>query len=194
MINLNRSYWDRLYDTGQTGWDIGYVNTPLKVYFDQLSDKSIRVLVPGAGKGYEVDYLFKNGFKNVFWSDFSASAAKYFKNLSPDFPEDQILLKNFFELDETFDLIVESAFFTSVEPEQREQLAHKMFRLLKPGGKYVGLFFNHEFGFDHPPYGAVKETYIELVKELFTIKTLEPAYNSIKARAGRELFFIFEKK
>ena len=69
-----------------------------------------------------------------------------------------------------------------------------MYELLISGGKYVGLFFNHEFKLNKPPYGAIKETYLELMKNLFDIKTFEPAYNSIKSRAGNELFFIFEKR
>ena len=40
----------------------------------------------------------------------------------------------------------------------------------------------------------MKETYLELIKDKFSVKTFEVAYNSIKPRAERELFFIFEKK
>jgi len=40
----------------------------------------------------------------------------------------------------------------------------------------------------------MKETYLELIKDKFKVKTFEIAYNSIKPRAGRELFFIFVKR
>jgi hypothetical protein len=66
--------------------------------------------------------------------------------------------------------------------------------LLNPGGKYVGLFLNHDFGNESPPFGAFKENYLELIKDLFDVQLFEPAYNSIKPRAGRELFFIFKKR
>jgi len=69
-----------------------------------------------------------------------------------------------------------------------------MHNLLNVGGKYVGLFFNHEFKLNKPPFGAMKETYLELMENLFSVKTMELANNSIKPREGRELFFIFEKK
>ena len=55
-------YWDSKYDKGEIGWDIGYVSTPLKEYFDQLQDKSIKILVPGAGNAWEVEYLHKSSF------------------------------------------------------------------------------------------------------------------------------------
>jgi thiopurine S-methyltransferase len=62
MENLPAKFWDELYNTGQTGWDIGYVSTPLKAYFDQLSNQSLEILIPGAGNAYEAEYLYKNGF------------------------------------------------------------------------------------------------------------------------------------
>ena len=68
---INKAYWERIYESGHIGWDIGYISTPLKEYFDQLTDKNIKILVPGAGTGYEADYLYKNGFKNVFYLDYS---------------------------------------------------------------------------------------------------------------------------
>jgi methyl halide transferase len=188
------TYWDRLYESGRTGWDIGYISTPLKEYIDQLNNKKLKILVPGAGKGYEPAYLFEKGFKNTYYLDYSVNACNRFKALCPLFPEQHILFNDFFKLRRRFDLILELSFFTSIIPEKRERLAKKIYDLLNPGGKYAGVFFNHDFGNDYPPFGAFKENYLELIKDLFHIKTFETAYNSIKPRAGRELFFIFEKK
>ena len=69
-----------------------------------------------------------------------------------------------------------------------------MHSLLSPKGKIVGLLFNFPLTQEGPPFGGSKEEYLTLFSEKFTIKKLEKAYNSIKPRAGRELFFIFEKK
>lgn len=193
-MKINKTYWDNLYKSDLIGWDIGYISTPLKEYFDQLTDKSLRILVPGAGTGYEAEYLYKAGFKNVFYLDYSEKALESFKKLCPDFPDENIINEDFFDHNMPYDLIIELAFFTSIIPEDREKLSNKIYKLLNIKGKYVGVFFNHDFGLDHPPFGAIKETYIELIKELFKIKIFEPSYNSIKPRSGRELFFIFEKK
>ncbi len=46
------NYWTNRYKIESTGWDIGYASTPLKEYIDQLSDKTIRILIPGAGNAY----------------------------------------------------------------------------------------------------------------------------------------------
>ncbi len=194
MFQINKEYWDNLFRNNKLGWDIGYVSTPLKDYFDQLKNKDLKILIPGGGNGYEADYLYKKGFLQTFYLDYSDEAVKSLKKLHPDFPDRNIIKEDFFEHKGKYDLIIELAFFTSIIPEDREKLANKIYNLLKPKGKYVGLFFNHEFNLDKPPYGAMKETYLELIKDKFKVKTFEIAYNSIKPRAGRELFFIFEKQ
>ena len=59
------NYWEERYQNNEIGWDVGAITTPLKDYIDQITDKSIRILIPGAGNGYEFDYLIKKGFFNV---------------------------------------------------------------------------------------------------------------------------------
>ena len=193
MLQINKSYWENLYKKNQLGWDIGYISTPLKEYIDQLTNKNLKILIPGGGIGYEAEYLYNKGFLQTYYLDYSKEAVKNLKKKSPEFPAENIIEKDFFEHQGNYDLILELAFFTSIIPEEREKLADKIFELLKSGGKYVGVFFNHEFKLSEPPFGAMKETYLELIKDKFKVKTFEIAYNSIKPRAGRELFFIFEK-
>jgi len=41
-------YWTERYDEDRTGWDIGYPSTPIKSYIDQLDDKALKILIPGA--------------------------------------------------------------------------------------------------------------------------------------------------
>ena len=65
MMNLNKAFWDNKYTNEKLGWDIGYISTPLKSYIDQLADKNLKILIPGAGNGYEVEYLFNSGFTNI---------------------------------------------------------------------------------------------------------------------------------
>ena len=67
------SYWDNLYQSHDTAWDVGYPTTPMKDYIDQLADKSISILIPGCGNGYEAQYLLENGFNNVALVDISPS-------------------------------------------------------------------------------------------------------------------------
>lgn len=49
-----------------------YTSTPIKTYIDQLQIILSAFLVPGAGNGYEVEYLWEQGFTNVFMLDIAS--------------------------------------------------------------------------------------------------------------------------
>ena len=196
--NELETYWSKRYIDQSTGWDLGNVSDPIRNYIDQLKDKNIKVLVPGAGNAYEAEYLYRSGFKNTYIIDISELPLKNFKERTPDFPENQMLHGNFFDLDDTFDLIIEQTFMCSFPPidNNRERYTEKMYDLLNSNGKLVGLWFNFPTSEDieKRPFGGSKSEYLELFSAHFKIKTLEEAHNSVSSRAGRELFGIFEKK
>lgn len=191
---LDGLYWAGLYDKGSTGWDIGYPAPALVDFLDHLSDKSLRILIPGAGRGWEVDYAFRQGFGSVYYLDFAPSAAALFQKQFPFFPADQVLVEDFFNLNETFDLILEHTFFCALHPSKREAWALRCLHLLRPGGRIAGLLFNHEFEHDGPPYGGVEDEYRRLLSSGFDIEVLEICAKSIKPRAKRELIFEARKK
>ena len=110
------------------------------------------------------------------------------------FPDNQIIVEDFFLHKEQYDIIIELAFFSSIKKEIRKNYASKMYDLLLPKGKLIGLLFNHEFGNNHPPFGGTKEEYLSLFEPFFNIKTMDIAYNSIKPRANRELFLNLIRK
>lgn len=194
MTELNKEYWDEKYAENKTGWNIGYISTPIKNYIDQLTDTSLKILIPGAGNSYEAEYLWNKGFKNLFILDISKQPLINFKKRVTDFPDTHLIHKDFFETEGTFDLIIEQTFFCALDPKLRRNYAIKMFDLLSNKGKLVGLLFDFELTVEGPPFGGDKEEYITYFKDLFKIKILERSYNSIKPRMNRELFFIFEKK
>lgn len=191
---LNKDYWENRYETKETGWDAGKITTPLQEYIDQIENKNIKILIPGAGNGYELDYLLSKGFKNVFIVDFAETPLKNIKKRIPEFPENQLIKSDFFELEDKYDLILEQTFFCALAPELRKKYVSKMHSLLSETGKLLGLLFDFPLTEEGPPFGGSKEEYLNLFTEKFHIKTLETAYNSIKPRAERELFFIFLPK
>ncbi len=191
---MNKVYWDKRYREGETGWDVGSVSGPLKDYIDQLEYRGMKILVPGAGNAYEAEYLFLKGFRKVHVLDISTVAIEGFVNRFPDFPRSQIINEDFFRHDGKYDLIIEQTFFCAIERRLRAEYAEKAFNLLNDNGTITGLLFNHEFGKDEPPYGGTKEEYEKYFSPFFITEIFEPAYNSIKPRAGRELFFKFRKK
>jgi len=190
------AYWTGRYEEENTGWDIGYPSTPLKMYIDQLTDKDLQILIPGAGNSYEAEYLFNEGFKNIHVLDISALPLQALKKRVSEFPDSQLLQEDFFRHTGQYDLILEQTFFCSFEPsvENRRNYAKKMHALLKPNGKLVGVWFKHPLieGAKRP-YGGTRAEYLEYFEDSYEVVVFEDCYNSIKPRMGNELFGIFKK-
>src|SRR5690554_429170 len=186
---LNETFWENRYKTNETGWDLGQVSPPLKAYIDQLTDTDVNILIPGGGNSYEAAYLFEQGFKNVYVIDLSEIPLQNLQNRIPNFPSEQLIHGNFFDLDQTFDLILEQTFFCAIHPTQRAKYVLKMTDLLGEKGKLVGLLFDAKLNDDHPPFGGSKEEYLSYFKPHFKIDIMESCYNSIESRQGKELFF-----
>ncbi len=193
-LKLDQSYWENNYQNNQIGWDIGYVSPPIKTYFDQLSNKNSKILIPGAGNGYEVEYLFNQGFKDITVVDIAKQPLKNIQIKTPDFPRERLIHTNFFNHSDNYDYIIEQTFFCSLNPKSRLDYINKMSDLLNVGGKLVGILFDFPLTSDGPPYGGSLDEYLNTFSKQFEIKVLNRCHNSIKPRQGRELFIIFEKK
>jgi len=190
--NLESTYWNKLYQSGETGWDIGYASPPIMEYFKQVYNKDLKILIPGAGNAWEAEDLWNNGFQNIYVLDYSEDAIEAFQKRLPFFPTSQILQQDFFQHHNSYDIIVEQTFFSSLQPKQRHHYAKHIHQLLKPHGKLIGLLFNHHFPFIGPPFGGTPQEYACLFKTYFRFKKFDVAYNSIKPRKHREHFLILE--
>lgn len=187
-MNFNASFWENKYQQNKTGWDLGEVSPPLKAYFDQLENKELTILIPGAGNSYEAEYLFNKGFKNVFVVDLATSALENIKKRVPNFPEEQLIHGDFFELMGRFDLIIEQTFFCALDPALRPNYAEKMQTLLAPKGQLVGVLFEADLNEDHPPFGGSQKEYLTYFTPFFKSIQMQPSYNSYPNRQGMELF------
>jgi SAM-dependent methyltransferase len=191
---MEQFFWENRYKTQDTGWDIGSVSTPIKTYIDQLKDKNIKILIPGAGNGYEAEYLVNQGFKNVFVLDIVQEPLDNLKNRISNLNKKQLICEDFFTHQGTYDLILEQTFFCAINPKDRLKYVSKMTELLPKNAKIVGLLFS--FPFDEnigPPFGGSQMEYEQLFGNDFDIY-IENCYNSIKPRNGKELFVKFIKK
>lgn len=193
-MEFNSDYWENRYLEETTRWDLGTVSPPIKEYIDQLENKELRIAIPGGGNSYEAEYLFKNDFTNVSVIDIAASPLENIQYRIPNFPKDRLIQEDFFNLDMTFDLVIEQTFFCALHPNLRSAYAKKMHSLLATEGKIVGLLFDAPLYEDHPPFGGNKKEYQKLFTPYFDIEIMETATNSIESRAGRELFIKMLKK
>ncbi len=191
---FDKTYWEHQYTEKATGWDIGSISSPLEAYFSQLSNKDLKILIPGAGNSYEAEYLHNQGFTTIDVIDIAQQPLKNLKERVDSFPENNLIEVDFFKHNKKYNLIVEHTFFCSLHPDIRLKYVDKMANLLEEKGKLIGLFFDEDFAKQGPPFGGSLNEYLQLFSEKFNILTLDKCYNSIKPRFGRELFFIFEKK
>lgn len=192
MEHLSKEFWDERYATEDTGWDLGAISTPLKEYVDQLTDRSIKVLIPGCGKGYEAEYMHQQGFSNVHILDLSALPLEDFQKRVRDFPATHLHQGDFFQHSEQYDLVLEQTLFCAIDPSLRNDYARKMDEILRPSGKLVGLLFDKvpEQG---PPYGGNEDEYRTYFQPYFANISMERCYNSIPPRHDRELFIRLRK-
>lgn len=188
---LNKNYWDERYLLGQTGWDIGYVSPALKQYFDTLTDKHLRILIPGGGNSYEAVYLLEQGFKNVTVVDISEVVCQ---RLTDSYGEKglRVVCADFFEHSNTYDLIVEQTFFCALSPSLRGDYVQKMAELLSEDGLLAGLLFNRAFE-GGPPFGGSVAEYQTLFDKAGFKVAFDLAPASIPPRAGSEVFFRAKK-
>lgn len=193
MIKLNKQYWEGRYHSNSTGWDLGKVSTPLKDYIDQLVDKNISILIPGAGNAYEAAYLFNSGFVNITILDIASTPLESAKK-KISLPDDHFVQQDFFNHNGKYDLILEQTFFCAIEPRFRENYIEKTYQLLRDKGRLVGVLFNFEDKLNGPPFGGKVTEYINLFKPYFEINTIEPCYNSVSERQNKEMFIKLTKK
>ena len=192
---MDITYWDKRYEQNDTTWDTGIITTPIKEYIDQLTDKSLRIIIPGCGNGYEAVYLAESGFTDITVIDISSVLTDALRNKfsAGTAANIKIIQGDFFELEGEYDLMLEQTFFCALSPELRKNYVQKSFEILSKNGKLTGLLFNREFE-GGPPFGGNKLEYLELFSPLFDIRIMEPCYNSIKPRAGAELFVQLNRK
>jgi len=192
--DLGKNFWNERYRSNQTGWDLGQVSPPLKAYIDQLTDKNLRILIPGCGNSYEAEYLLEKGFMNITVIDIAPELIKRLKSKFRSNKNIKIILGDFFTHRAEYDLILEQTFFCALDPKLRKNYAEAMKGLLVKGGKLAGVLFNKEFEMPVPPFGGTDTEYLALFGDAFNFIIFEPCYNSFSKRADSELFIILEKK
>jgi len=194
--HLNQNYWEKRYQSQDIKWDIGAISTPIKNWLDLENRKDLKILIPGAGSGYEVAYAYSLDFQNVYYLDFATNIATDFSNRNPDFPKDQILNADFYSLNKNgfFDIIIEQTFFCSQDPISRDKYINKSADLLRNNGKLIGLLFNTLFEKEGPPFGGNLEDYVQLFENRFNILCFEECNISIPPRQGNEIWMELQKK
>jgi methyl halide transferase len=189
---LDKTYWDNQYQSNTIGWDLGEVSPPIKKYIDTLQNKNISILIPGCGNTYEAEYLLQQGFTNITVIDIAPTLVEKLQEKFSANTNIKVILGDFFEHHNKYDLIIEQTFFCALPPTLRQKYVYKMHQLLNNDGLIIGLLFNRIFE-TNPPFGGSKKEYELLFKDAFIFKQFDVCNNSALPRANTELFIEFKK-
>lgn len=188
MVELSKEYWSKRYNDSKTGWDLGAANPYLISSVVDRFDKDSKILIPGAGNAYEVEELYKLGYKNVYALDWSKEPLDNLKKRLPNLPDSHFINESFFDHEGDYDLIIEQTFFCALDPNLRSDYVLKMNGLLKKSGVLLGLLFMVP-DLPGPPFGGTINEYVDLFSRCFDLAYFHPSFESIKPRMGSECFF-----
>jgi methyl halide transferase len=193
-MQTQSEYWDNRWQNKETGWDIGYATPAITEFIRKIEEKDLAILIPGCGNAYEAEYLLEKGFKNITLIDISKSLTETLIKRYNGNRRIRIIHGDFFDLNESFDIIIEQTFFCAIPPIKRPDYKTKTHQLLKENGFIVGVMFDKQFEKEGPPHSGTKKEYYELFSDIFHIEKMEPCTSSIPSRQGSELFVKMLKK
>lgn len=182
-------FWDTRYRDGVTPWDAGRVPPGLARWLKK-QPAGRRVLIPGCGSGYEVQYFADHG-DDVLGIDFSEPALSRARRLS--LPVRQA---DFFALAEPpFDLVYERTFLCALPRTRWPEWSAHIAKLVRPGGRLAGFFFfdDNERG---PPFGISMTRLHELLDRTFTLEEDQavPAEESVPVLSGKERWQVWKRR
>lgn len=193
--------WETRYCAGDTPWDKGAPAPALEeVHKGGGFPEGATILVPGCGYGRDVVWLAKKACR-VIGLDVSAEAvrgAQERAGKSEVVKGAEFVIGNLFDEGWTggrrFDVIWEHTCFCAISPKQRDAYVEAVYRLLKPGGVLVGLFFAFGDDQDGPPFKADVETLHRYFKKCFTLEWERRPERFFPTREGQELLMCWKKE
>jgi hypothetical protein len=188
------SYWEDRYNQDDSPWDLREASPPLVHFLNSWQDHHASVLIPGGGRGYELDWMMQQGFSKVKLIDWSQSALDMLKQRHPHLSNEQLICQDFFQHRQKYSLILEQTFFCALPPEMRPQYAAHMSELLSPNGVLAGVWFDFPLTEKGPPFGGSAAEYRQLLDPYFIIESISPCVQSHPSRSGKELFIIARRK
>jgi SAM-dependent methyltransferase len=197
----DKEYWDVLYRTGRTPWELHAFAPPLKTFLDSpYAVPKGRVAVLGSGTGQDALLFARYGFE-VVAVDFSPTAVaatqKLFQDAGVLNRTAWVMERNIFDLHdcaEQFDYVLENTCFCAIHPSRRNQYAFVARDLLKPNGKVIALFWTLDRKGSGPPYPVNSNEIFDCFKQSFSFDIVHIPPDSVPERSGKELFVLMSLK
>ena len=197
-LNVNLpNKWEADYERKTDGWDLGGPTPVFKRLAASGRFKPGRMVVPGAGRGHDAREFARHGFQ-VTAIDFAPYVIREMQKLAdPDAPI-EILQHDLFnlpyELNESFDYLLEYTCFCAIDPKRRAEYADLVTRLLKSGWTFIDLAFPLDGRPGGPPYSVSETEIFDLFSERgFSLLSREKPADSVPPRRRAEELLIFQK-
>lgn len=150
----------------------------------------MRVLIPGAGTGYEARLFAERGH-DVTAIDFSDAAIEAAQRRGH-----RVVKADFFAYGEKgFDLVYERAFLCALPRRLWPAWASRMAELVHPGGELAGFFYldDNERG---PPFGTSEHALRGLRAGAFEVAESEaiPPAQSLPVFKGKEIWQVWKRR
>jgi SAM-dependent methyltransferase len=182
-------FWDTRFHDGVTPWDAGGVPAHFAAWLMGRPSR-LRVLIPGAGTGYEAGLFAEQGH-DVVAIDFSEAAIEAAQRRGH-----RVVKADFFAYGESgFDLVYERAFLCALPRRRWPEWAKRMAELVRPGGELAGFFYmdDNERG---PPFGTSRPELAGLRGGAFDLSEdmdIAP-HQSLPVFKGREIWQVWRRR
>ena len=213
---LHAEDWESIWRNGiKQGerFDIGTSHPVLRRLVAENKIPLGACLIPGCGRGYDVEALSKSGRKAI-GLDMSQSCVdesmNYLKSVLSDeeYLNAYVKCEDFFDHEGTYTFVYDYTFLCAILPSRREQWALKMSSLIEKGGMLLTLQFPlGYYGTIHPksepldftrgpPFLLTRALYDDLLSNSFEkIESADiPEDQSEDRRKGVEAYAIWRKK
>jgi SAM-dependent methyltransferase len=182
-------FWDTRFRGGVTPWDAGGAPPRLAEWLRHRA-QPMRVLIPGAGTGYEAALFAEHGH-DVVAIDFSDAAVEAAQRRGHG-----VLKADFFAYPEKdFDLLYERAFLCALPRRLWPRWAGRVAQLVRPGGELAGFFYldDNERG---PPFGTSRGELAGLRAGAFDLAEEAdiPAGQSLPVFKGKEIWQVWKRR
>ena len=189
--------WESDYQRGTDGWDLGGPTPVFKRLAASNRFAPGHMIVLGAGRGHDAREFSRRGF-TVTAVDFSSHAAEQMHGLADPNAPIEILQHDIFTLpatlDHSFDYLLEYTCFCAIDPPRRAEYADLVTRLLKPEGIYIDLAFPLDGRKGGSQFAVTEQEILDFfISRGFKLISHEKPLDSVKARAGAEELFVFQK-
>ena len=192
-------YWETLYQTKKDSWDLGKANPALLEFFkNTLCPKKGRVLVPGAGRGWDAIAWAQRGHETLA-VDYAQTAVGVLSAAAEKHPKLSVLNIDLFELSpkstEPFDIIYEYGCFSAIHPGRRDEYFEVWDKMLRPGGLVIAIFYPliQSTSLGGPPHPTSEGELMARLDGVLEVEERIKPKKSVPERLGKEEIWLLRK-